>query len=185
MVHKKKTSKAFFSSLGASGCPARPQCQSRVSAQVPAQTCNGVAKVSLSFNSPNLANITLKLGALPCHRKQSRMDHCTRPLSSSFFLFNLILQVSSFFSTLFLSVAAEAYQGQMWKESVFPGSVAVLFADSDLYLLDFVSHSLEMPSPPATIRSLWKKLPRSQTFWRKWRSARRFGPLTLQSFQVS
>lgn len=168
----KKTWKSllFFRVLfpGASGCPAHPERQSRVSPQVPAQTRNGVAKVSLSFNPPNLADITPQLRAAPCHRKQSGMDHCTQPLSSSFFVFNLVLQVSVFFSGLFLSSPAEAHQGQMIKGAVFPASVS---AGSGVCLLDSVFDSLEMPSPPSTPRSLWRRRLRSQTFWKRWTSA--------------
>lgn len=139
-------------SPGASGCPARPQRQSRVSAQVPAQTRNGVAKVSLSFNPPNLANITLQLRALPCHRKQSGMDHCTQPLSSSFFSLNLVSQVSVFFLSPFLSSTVEArIKVRCVKERLF--FAASVFAGSGVCLLDSVFHSLETPSPPATRRS--------------------------------
>lgn len=56
---------------------------------------------------PNLINIALKLGALPCHRKQSRMDHCIQPLSS---LLTSSYTCQDLCPTLFLSGSAEAYQ---------------------------------------------------------------------------
>lgn len=80
----KKTSKnfIFWFPVGASGGLTRPERQSGVSAQVPAQTCNGVAKVSLPFNPSNLAIVTLQLRAPACHRKRSALD---QPLSTAFF----------------------------------------------------------------------------------------------------
>lgn len=155
MVHKKKTSKAFFFF-----CPQEPQAALHVP--------NVRAKCLLKFQlrpvmewqrlvcpsiPPNLANIAPQLRALPCHRKQSGMDHCTQPLSSSFFFFNLILQVSGFFFFYTPSVkqSRSASGSDVKRIPVFPASV---FPGSDVCLTDFVSRSLEMPSPPATMRSL-------------------------------
>ena len=88
-------------SPGAPGRPAHPQRQRRVSPQVPAQTCNGVAKVSLSFNPPNLAAITPQLAALPCHRKQSGTGRCSQPLASSFFFLTSSYMCQGFSSARF------------------------------------------------------------------------------------
>lgn len=188
----KKTSKnsfIFWFPVGASGGLTRPERQSGVSAQVPAQTCNGVAKVSLSFNPSNLAIITLQLRAPACHRKRSALD---QPLSTAFFSPRLFLTSSYkcqdfilFFFSYIVSVkycrgaSRSDVGGERKKTLLFPQQC---FCRQWCVSFSLLSHLLEMPSPPATLRSLWKKLLRSQTFWQKWTSAGRFA---LQSFLVS
>lgn len=90
-VRKHQKTLIFWFPVGASGGLTRPERQSGVSAQVPAQTCNGVAKVSLSFNPSNLAIVTLQLRAPACHRKRSALD---QPLSTAFFSPRLFLTSS-------------------------------------------------------------------------------------------
>lgn len=111
-VRKHQKTLIFWFPVGASGGLTHPERQSGVSAQVPAQTCNGVAKVSLSFNPSNLAIVTLQLRAPACHRKRSALD---QPLSTAFFSPHLtsVRVLFLFFSTLFLSSTVEAHQRQM------------------------------------------------------------------------
>lgn len=90
-VRKHQKTLIFWFPVGASGGLTHPERQSGVSAQVPAQTCNGVAKVSLSFNPSNLAIVTLQLRAPACHRKRSALD---QPLSTAFFSPRLLLTSS-------------------------------------------------------------------------------------------
>lgn len=90
-VRKHQKTFIFWFPVGASGGLTRPERQSGVSAQVPAQTCNGVAKVSLPFNPSNLAIVTLQLRAPACHWKRSALD---QPLSTAFFSPRLFLTSS-------------------------------------------------------------------------------------------
>lgn len=189
-VRKHQKTLIFWFPVGASGGLTRPERQSGVSAQVPAQTCNGVAKVSLSFNPSNLAIVTLQLRAPACHGKRSALD---QPLSTAFFS-RLFLTSSykcqGFIFIFFLHCFCQVLQrrikvrcrGREKNPLLFPQQC---FCRQWCVSFSLLSHLLEMPSPPATLRSLWKKLLRSQTFWQKWTSAGRFAPLALQSFPVS
>lgn len=190
-VRKHQKTLIFWFPVGASGGLTRPERQSGVSAQVPAQTCNGVAKVSLSFNPSNLAIITLQLRAPACHRKRSALD---QPLSTAFFSPRLFL-TSSYkcqgFIFIFSYIVSVKYCRGASTSDVGRGKKNPLLFPQQCFCrqwcvsFSLLSHLLEMPSPPATLRSLWKKLLRSQTFWQKWTSAGRFAPLALQSFPVS
>lgn len=129
---------------------------------------------------PSLSDITLQLRAPPCHTKQSGMDGCTRPLSSSLNS-SYKCQCGFFFFCCFCQVLWTRIEVRCEKN---PCSLSV-FTGSGVCPPDSVSHSLETPSPPAAQRSLWRRRLRCQTFWKRWRRAGRFAPLTLQSSPVS
>lgn len=158
-VRKHQKTLIFWFPVGASGGLTRPERQSGVSAQVPAQTCNGVAKVSLSFNPSNLAIVTLQLRAPACHRKRSALDqplNCFL-LSSSFF--NLILQVSGFYFIFFLHCFCQVLQRRIkvrcFSPAVFLQAVVCVFFTLVSFVRDtipscnseeFVKEASEVPN---------------------------------------
>lgn len=159
-VRKHQKTLIFWFPVGASGGLTRPERQSGVSAQVPAQTCNGVAKVSLSFNPSNLAIVTLQLRAPACHRKRSALD---QPLSTAFFSPRLFL-TSSYkcqgFIFIFSYIVSVKYCRGASRSDVGRGKKNPLLFPQQCFCrqwcvsFSLLSHLLEMPSPPATLRSL-------------------------------